>query len=506
MRHLIRESEKISAHGGFVGLQNLLGAPRHGRFQVMIRETVQNSWDARIDGGCPTYRLRLYEAGKTAVNALNQVILRDLPPSSIDRSVISKSLSGTLRILEIADFGTRGLGGPTRADVVPKRGESPDFVDFLRNVGSRRDRHLGGGTYGYGKSSLYTLSRCQTIVVSSVTADGERRLIACRVGSSFDVSRGGARGRYTGRHWWGVSDKGGDAIAPLRGAAARKLAAELGCSPRSGHDSGTSILIIDPDLPAKDDDPAAEDRSEAEYLRDFTRDTLLWFFWPKMLSARPKGRTMNFEVSMLGTAVELPDPARVWPLSLYGELLKRIDHDGKRSSKPDGKVMEIRSKLPDAHLGRLALKAHLGGGTAHKSAATVIPADLRHVALMRPAELVVTYLEGIRHPMDGLQWGGVFRCAPQDGIEAAFAAAEPPAHDDWVPAAVADKRQRRYVNVALRQIKEEMARFVQPNLPPPSTENTSLARAAEQLGPLLMDQEGYGPGSEERLATATEAR
>lgn len=51
---------------------------------------------------------------------------------------------------------------------------------------------------------------------------------------------------------------------------------------------------------------------------------------------------------------------------------------------------------------------------------------MHHVALMRPAELVVRYLEGRPAPDEDREWAGVFRCSDEPDIETAFANSEPP--------------------------------------------------------------------------------
>ena len=120
-------------------------------------------------------------------------------------------------VLEIADFGTSGLGGPVHADVV-EEGEATDFVDFMRNIGSPRDTHLGGGTYGYGKTSLYRMSACSTILVHSRSRHGGRlveRFMGCQLGEPYAVRQGSDKGRYTGRHWWGR--RCDDIVDPLEG-------------------------------------------------------------------------------------------------------------------------------------------------------------------------------------------------------------------------------------------------------------------------------------------------
>ena len=128
---------------------------------------------------------------------IREEILVDPPPGL----PLGAELSGAgLQILYFADFGTSGLGGPTRAD---HPGAERDFVDFVRNIGQPPDRDLGGGSFGYGKAAFYLASRARTILVdtlcTSPDGDLERRFIGCALGDSFEED-----GRpHTGRHWWG---------------------------------------------------------------------------------------------------------------------------------------------------------------------------------------------------------------------------------------------------------------------------------------------------------------
>src|SRR3546814_9241420 len=59
----------------------------------------------------------------------------------------------------------------------------------------------------------------------------------------------------------------------------------------------------------------------------------------------------------------------------------------------------------------------------------IFDGPVRHVALMRPSELVVRYVEfpGMREESD---WAGVFLSSEDESALRAFASFEPPAHDD----------------------------------------------------------------------------
>src|SRR5205823_3805590 len=129
-------------------------------------------------------------------NAMRDELLVDPPPGL----PLEDELVPGMQIMYFADFGTCGLGGPTRAD---SEGVERDFVDFVRNIGQPPDKDLGGGSFGYGKAAFYIASKARTILLDTLcrSPEGEleRRFIGCGLGESFDHD-----GRpHTGRHWWG---------------------------------------------------------------------------------------------------------------------------------------------------------------------------------------------------------------------------------------------------------------------------------------------------------------
>jgi hypothetical protein len=122
-----------------------------------------------------------------------------------------------------------------------------------------------------------------------------------------------------------------------------------------------------------------------------------------------------------------------------------------------------------------------------------------HVALMRRAELVVQYRPGPELNNPAVEWTGVFRATPE--TDSAFADAEPPTHDDWRSALVVDGWAKRYVNVALREIKNRVnlafgAAAARPETPQPG----SGVLIADALGPLISSLPGTGASKPRRAA------
>lgn len=436
-------AERFPASGGFAGegVRRLMGAPNLSPLATVIRESLQNSCDAVRDNRSIHVMIRFRRLEGDALEALRE-FFGQLPEDSPSRDGMQRVLSEVAPlVMEISDFGTAGLGGPTRADELPPEGIKPDFVNFIRNVGARRDTHQGGGTYGYGKTALYLASSCGMILVDSLTSveGGEqRRLIGCHIGDAY--AHGGTR--CTGRHWWGASTGQEDFVEPLMDTAATTFADRLGIPDRSAGATGTTITILDPRF-------GEEEINPTEVLGEI-EEIVLWYFWPKMIdmgAGPPLSVTLGMDHDE--RAVRRPDD--VAPLDLFADAFRKI-----RSGAKD--VRTVKSVRPAQVLGKLAIRRGFRNPRIRFSGAdSCIPHTSRHIAVMRPAELVVRYYEGVSLPDEKQEWAGVFICDAKPVVERAFSDAEPPAHDDWVPENLPKGPAKTWVNVAIREINNVAA-------------------------------------------------
>jgi len=497
MKTLQLFSEPYGATGNIgENFRRLLGAPTLSPLQTVIREAVQNIADAAKLGRGPEILLRVRTLSPEQQSVLAKVVLRQLPPEESSRAKLEQALGRPqLIVLEICDFGTTGLGGPTRADRIPAGTERTDFIEFIRNIGTPRHTEHGGGTYGFGKVALYRASRCGTILVDSQPSDmgdEERRLIACHVGRSFSIPETGRQRMFTGRHWWGIADESDGIVDPLRGAESAELADALGMPCRSNRRSGTSIMILDFEC---------ED-SDLRVVGNRIAETLLWNFWPRMMRDVPEDRRFACSIEVEGSRIALPAPEDLPPLHLFCEAMRSA------RSRLGPTVQAIESLRPKKRLGTLSIAKGLRTGRRRLvSGSPLIPDLAHHIALMRPVELVVKYHEGGAIPDDRLEWAGVFIASDEDEVERAFVDAEPPAHDDWVPDSIPKGRARTFVNVALREIRRIASEMGE--IPSARTRGSGsihpLARLAGQLGSILADVGGDGararrPGGNSRNA------
>jgi hypothetical protein len=438
-----RFSEPYRATGGLAaeGVLNQLGRPDSEPLEVLVREAVQNCWDAKR----PTVGSIRVEIGRQvlddeAADACRRYILVDPPPGL----PLAEELEVGMETLYFADFGTDGLGGPTRAD---EPGVKRDFVDFVRNIGQPPDKDLGGGSFGYGKAAFYIASRARTILVDTlcIGEDGrhEHRFIGCALGGNFDqVGR-----PHTGRHWWGDLVDG--IPEPLTGEDAETAAALLGLPARHGDPGlGTTVVIIAPGVAPDSDD-------DTDRTIEFIADALVWNFWPRMIDTPgATKRTMEFRLTDEGSRVRIPDPRTHPRLRGFVEAMDRLreepgDEDDLLMDRP------VECLRPVQTLGRLVIQK----GTvapldppdrAIPQGARMTADSVHHVALMRNAELVVKYLPGAAPVTGRMGYSGVFRCAVD--VDDAFRRSEPPTHDDWIFRSVPKGHQRSFVKIALERI------------------------------------------------------
>lgn len=472
MEYLFLHSEKVSPTGNVTseGIINQLGRPKLGLLETLVREAVQNSWDAKDPSlNKPvTFGIVGWTLNAKQREVLQHRIFKNCPPSSYLPLPNYLQPFKKLTALAIYDRGTVGLGGPTRADVSNNNDGPRDFVDFLRNVGQPPDKQLSGGTYGFGKAAFYRASSTRTILVHTRCQHNgklESRFIAAALGAPF--TENGVR--YTGRHWWGVEDKKSEIAEPITGKYADKLADFLDMPAFGKNELGTTILILQPSLSEEVENEQARLADDSEQARSPKQalnqivEYLLWYFWPKMLTYNDSSPAMRFAVSWEGEQIDIPNPTKYPPLRGFVEAMQRLKVTKSEDGSPlRHQISDIASQRPKKHLGRLSMQQFFTNGEhIFDTGREPMFSNLtHHTALMRTPELVVKYLPG--DPLQNKQFGyaGVF--ISDEEVDGVFAKSEPPTHDDWVSQSLQERWHRTFVNVAIRDIKREMDSFAKP--------------------------------------------
>ncbi|HEX2092241.1 MAG TPA: hypothetical protein VHG28_07550 [Longimicrobiaceae bacterium] len=490
LRSLERWSEPFPATGGVtaIGVKNALGRPRMDLPTLLVRETVQNSWDAGERTGIRPIRFQIdaWTMEGEMLEVLRTAVLAGGPVPGLP---LSSVLEGrVLPVIVISDRGTAGLGGATRADIVTE--DASDFADFVRNVGRPPDKQRGGGTYGYGKAVLFLASSASTIVAYTrcvVEGRSESRLVVIGLGEPFSVPVDGGERLYTGRHWWGVLDPEAG-VEPITGNTADEIATQIGLPSFDG-DHGTSIMIVGADFGELDLAAAVAEMREA----------ILWHCWPKMLASEAAPCDMEFHLSFAGDPQPVPLPTDHPELKAFVEAY-RVSSGLETRSVISSRLEIIRSERPRNELGRLGIvQVFRDPRLPDRVAGRPFEGPAHHVALMRAPRLVVTYVPGPEPPVQGVAWAGAF--IVNDNLDRAFAAAEPPSHDDWSPDILPRSPEKTFVNVALRNIRDAVKQFASP--PPVSSEPGAvlpLAGIAAALGGILAAD--HGPGTRIVLGSA----
>jgi hypothetical protein len=477
-------SQKYAAEGSAAaeGISRQLGRPPMDPLTILVRESAQNSWDARLADSQVEFTIGIRTLGDSA--DLWRATLLPGPTGILDED-LANALTPDSCLITVSDRGTRGLGGPLRADQRAPEGVVPNFVQFLRNVGEPSDQKYGGGTYGFGKGILYGVSHPHAILVDTFCVDGcgvDRRLIGASLSRSFYDGDT----RYTGRHWWG--DCSGEVPDPVTGDSAAEISQLLGLPGFADGRTGTDITILGANLGV---DPAGEEVPRSPRAAgEFLASSILWHLWPKAGSrTRPAG--MKFRVTVHGEDIRVPAPTEVPQLAGFARAL-----DGIRL----GTSTSYRRTVEPKHAGELQIELgpadpSLGGSPdAVVEAAAPVRPPLRHVARMRTAELVVDYHEGAVHPDPLLGFTGVFIAS--DDADRYFAASEPPTHDDWNDKGL-QGTARGVVTGSRRFIREQIAALF-----PATTSSASsiagLGQFAQRLGGMATSS-GLGTGGSARL-------
>lgn len=462
------------------GILRQLGVSDLDPLTVLIREAAQNSWDARQPEKRVQFAVHLSQPSAHVRRRWADLLLPEPePPGNFGLSQLFNSPEFT--VLTVSDKGTTGLGGPLRADLVTDT--SPDFVNFVRSTGEPRDTEHGGGTYGFGKGIFFNLSKVGTVLIRTRCqwdGDVQTRLMASALAHSF----GRKARRYTGRHWWGVTANDG-VPDPLLDVHADEIADLLELPKRGPDELGTDIVVLAPNLGlrgSQDAEGALERRDPAEAAR-FLVSALLWNLWPKMVQLEGRPPAIGFTVTLNGEDLPVPDPSAVIRLRPFVDAYARLVEDGQvlhrlRPRTALGRYLDSEFMAPTRNYGHDVAAPF--NGPAH------------HCALMRQAELVVSYRAGPVHPSQMLQYGAVFRS--DLGVDHYFAEAEPPTHDAWIPEHL-EADGRSIVRMALRRVDECQRAFVDAQGASASTAQVSqvpLGGLSSRLASLMPGVAGVG--------------
>jgi hypothetical protein len=421
---------------------------------TFVREVVQNGNDqalgrARIDFdllelsgsalrrfqaalGWPQLRAHLVGAGQTATPSGRRIAAFVERVEADDR----------LLVCRIDDRNTVGLTGEEDGERSHFRALCKDMLFSVKRDGGEG----AGGSYGLGKSVLWSFSGLATVLFSSTLSEdppGQRspRLIG-RAELPYHEVEGEA---FTGPGWFGrevaLDDhrvRAESVWSRQAGALARSLQIE-----RLAEVSGTTILVLGFSDPTAEDDDVPE-RQRGALAAALRRHAAEWF-WPAL---DPELR--GLELFVHGEAV---DPADYEDLAPFVECWRaRARAQAQLTRAGDIARVPITVELPRRRDETRAIKATLELLVRLASEDELGP---RRLAMFRGAGMVVEYREfgrmsGVR-PFHAILYGGRARAEPSaadQALERFLRAAEPPGHDTWeVTPTIKDEWVRGYSGV-----------------------------------------------------------
>ena len=411
----------------------------------LVREVLQNSKDAALDGECVTVRFHLKElSGSERDDIFAAVGWSSLKPhveaaSQADFVSISPRLKAGLaevdgsstRVLFIEDSNAVGLTGD--------EDEDSHFADLVKHeLVSSSKSGKSGGSFGLGKSVLWLFSMLSSVIFFSSLSDEEDGESERFIGRTMLPAHKIGVDSFDGVGLCGTSEgiPPSERAVSVWGEEAIQTAAAAGMA-RSSPGSGTSIAVLAFNDPTQEEQPSVEDAC-AQICASVSR-----WFWPALedgaLTVFVRG-SVDGEIVFEEKNVEarLPETA---------PFIDTRDAEGCTEDLEEaGDVVEfpIEVDLPaqrdDAGLDdpKPATKAELL--LRVRLAAKGETADLNTIACQRGTGMVVTYREqpafrNYDRGMHGVLVAGLARGSSQSdaALEEFLRASEPPAHEEWRP-------------------------------------------------------------------------
>lgn len=366
---------------------------------VMLRESVQNSWDARGDSKFINYTFTGLELSNIEIDNLRTCIGNDVYGSLVVDFIQREGKFA----LQITDIETEGLTGDITYD--NNHSDLSRFLKFVFEVGNTQQGSGSGGSFGYGKASLYKVSQVGTVAIYTrvrVGLEFEERFIIKSINRFEDFKDNGS-----GVFWWGErvhkpeNDACATSILPVTGMEAGELARSIGMQTLNGHETGTVLMVYAPflgaDAEASDVEmngfPTGNEFDKLEDAVNIMQRTSVHYFWAKYPQ---NGRGIGFEFAVRSSegikkVMEDQNPATISP---YNRLLASLSA-AKRPVEQIGESENckvITTNRPQINLGIVSW-VEITEKEINPRYKPFFEPLRSQIALMRNVEFVVKYLD-----------------------------------------------------------------------------------------------------------------
>ena len=472
---------------------------------LIIREAIQNSYDAAIDRSIRTvdFCIHGYDLKPNHIEFLE----RCFPQKTVAESFIHKIKEGPF-CLEIRDGNTTGLSG----DFYPHKDdngqeihtEESNYKNFVWSMGGDKQTDQGGA-YGVGKSAYFLISKAKIICIYTRTIY-EGKYQSRLIFKGFYRPSSDAKAI---QYWYGDTPYRDtlDFVLPFLDQTADEIASSIGLVPYGSTETGTSILIFGVDF---NDVEGVEDDPHTVFKESFPAIIQHWF-WTKLSDECPFEKKINIHVFLENQEIPLEGYFESYSPFFYFERalenwreafakIKGMDRKEKFSYDFSSRNMiPIKCRKPEVLLGMVSF---VTTDFTDEISQFFSKGDSKYnlcIAYMRDVEFVVKY-KMLSYPQipENKCVLAIFHTDPEssDGkepvgsVDKAFRNSEDKTHEDWLPTNVSG-RERTYVKRALDEISqcfEQKFGGLQIRI----SSNAAASKLVVSLGRLLPSKTGKG--------------
>lgn len=235
MKIEIARHERMSETGS--SLVRLLQNHDMPVLDLLVREAVQNSLDAALDGPGAVevnFFIRTFETSQ---------VIKHL--EGIQDGLAARYPEREYRLMEIRDSNTHGLTGPLHeSQCTPEH--YGNLIKLIYQIGMPQQKAGSGGSWGLGKTVYFRLGAGIVFYYSRICEDGiyKSRFAACMV---EDETKADALlknlGSNRGIAWWGQLAANGSTMPLTDEFVIHEILNDLGARPFTGTQTGTAVII-----------------------------------------------------------------------------------------------------------------------------------------------------------------------------------------------------------------------------------------------------------------------
>lgn len=395
---------------------------------------------------------------------------------------------GSLEVLEMSDFGARGL------KVSPKAMKKSAYYNCLLTIAASKDKEdNSGGSYGFGKSAFINGSKVSVVFAYSCFApSGKEDKATRRFGGVVywnDHEIDGSAEGFTGLGAFGDPDNQLNWLdSPFEDEDADALAESCGLivrDPKNIETYGTSLIVLCPSVEPEDLVPAIER-----------------YWWPALVGPQPK---MKVLVTGYDGKLKQIAPKQNPGLRNFIRAFDLATTD-QNANIPYELKKEIRSDSGALSLGIFAGVAD--PATCFDPKRSDNSSKESQVCLVRSPLMVVKYVDYGRGASSAPFIEGIFVSSDDAKVEKLLQAAEPATHDYWWPKGTAPKNSMKRnspeiynVVYSVKKGLDQAVTSLKLAIKPPIVKERTGLKNFGKLISSMMSADGKGDGDIEKEVT-----